>query len=274
MPLRDAEYYGGTLDPSATPRRRESLAREQAFFSLLEAKQPEHLSGPVRRVSWETEFYLNQYRLDAAPCLRNAQAHGWDRLCHHTLSRQCTSSNDLLAGAVDAIIDNNTSIVPHARAGSVWGSWYLDPHALAAGTGFRVADTVPGFAALAFSGVAVRTGPPEICDSIEAAVKAVCKDPVLIERMTPLLAEVVGSGVKEFGEFIAAERTKWGKLTIDLKSGSVTSPELAPNWPRTGPALWRGAPMPQCGFQAGKRTPSGRGRRMRALSAGPRSRSD
>jgi hypothetical protein len=70
-----------------------------------------------------------------------------------------------------------------------------------------IADTVPGFAALAFSGVAVGSGTSvEICDSIEAAVKA--------ERMAPLLAKVGGSGAKEFGEFIAAERAKW---ITDLK---------------------------------------------------------
>jgi tripartite-type tricarboxylate transporter receptor subunit TctC len=116
-------------------------------------------------------------------------------------------------------IDNTTSIVPHARAGSVraLGISTLTRWPLASDFA-PIADAVPGLAALAFSGVAVRTGtPPEICDGIEAAVKAVCKDPVLIERMTPLLAEVVGSGAKEFGAFITAERTKWGKLITDLK---------------------------------------------------------
>ena len=73
---------------------------------------------------------------------------------------------------------------------------------------------VPGFAALAFSGVGYAPARPQ---RSATAVKAVCKDPVLIERMTPLLAEVVGSGAKEFGEFITAERTRWGKLIADLK---------------------------------------------------------
>jgi len=87
----------------------------------------------------------------------------------HRLSTIC----DLLAGAVDAVIDNTTSIVPHARAGSVRAlgistltRWPLAPDYA------PIAETVPGFAALAFSGIAVRTGTPaEICDSIETAVK-------------------------------------------------------------------------------------------------------
>ena len=72
-----------------------------------------------------------------------------------------------------------------------------------------IADTVRGFEALAFSGIAVHAGTPrDVCDSIETAVKAICRDPVLKERMSALAAEVVGSGSTEFGAFIAAERTK------------------------------------------------------------------
>ena len=117
------------------------------------------------------------------------------------------------------VIDNTTSIVPHARSGSVralgistLARWPLAPDFV------PIADTVPGYQALAFSGIAVRAGTPrEICDSIETAVKAICKDPVLSERMSALLAEVVGSGSREFGEFLAAERAKWGKLITNLQ---------------------------------------------------------
>jgi tripartite-type tricarboxylate transporter receptor subunit TctC len=127
--------------------------------------------------------------------------------------------NDVLAGSVDLAFDNTTSIVPHARSGSVRAlgistltRWPLAPDFV------PIAETVPGFAALAFSGIAVRAGTPaDICANIEAAVKAVCQEPPLKERMTTLLAEVVGSGSKEFGEFLTAERGKWGKLITDLK---------------------------------------------------------
>lgn len=126
--------------------------------------------------------------------------------------------NDLLAGAVDLVMDNTTSIAPHARAGSV--------RALGISTLARwplakdfvpIADTVRGFEALAFSGIAVRAGTPrDVCDSIETAVKAICREPVLNERMSTLAAEVVGSGSREFVAFLAAEREKWGKLITDL----------------------------------------------------------
>jgi tripartite-type tricarboxylate transporter receptor subunit TctC len=126
--------------------------------------------------------------------------------------------NSLLSGSVDVVIDNTTSIIPHARSGSVRalgistrGRWPLAPEFV------PIAETLPGYEALAFSGIAVRAGTPrEICDNIETAVKAICKDPVLIERMSGLLAEVVGSGSREFGEFLVVEREKWGKLITDL----------------------------------------------------------
>jgi tripartite-type tricarboxylate transporter receptor subunit TctC len=126
--------------------------------------------------------------------------------------------NDLLAGAVDVVIDNTTSVAPHARAGSVraLGISTLQRWPLARDF-VPIADTVRGFEALAFSGVAVRAGTPrDICASIETAVTAVCKEKVLIDRMSQLAAEVVGTGSRDFGQFLSAERAKWGKLIMDL----------------------------------------------------------
>jgi tripartite-type tricarboxylate transporter receptor subunit TctC len=126
--------------------------------------------------------------------------------------------NSLLSGAVDVAMDNTTSITPHARAGSVraLGITTLKRFALAPEF-VPIADTLPGYEALAFSGIAVRTGTPKpICDTIETAVKAICEGPVLRERLSKILADVVGSGSREFGAFLAAERAKWGKLITDL----------------------------------------------------------
>jgi tripartite-type tricarboxylate transporter receptor subunit TctC len=126
--------------------------------------------------------------------------------------------NDVLSGAVDLTIDNTTSVAPHARAGSVraLGISTLKRWPLASEF-VPIADTVRGFEALAFSGIAVRAGTPrDVCASIETAIKAVCKERVLIDRMSMLAAEVVGSGSTEFARFLTAERAKWGKLITDL----------------------------------------------------------
>ena len=126
--------------------------------------------------------------------------------------------NSLLSELVDFVMDNTTSITPHARAGTVraLGITTLKRWPLG-GEYVPIADTLPGYEALGFTGVSVRAGTPkEICDQIETAVLAVCKEPGFKERMTGMLAEVVGSGSAAFGIFLAAERAKWGKLITDL----------------------------------------------------------
>jgi tripartite-type tricarboxylate transporter receptor subunit TctC len=126
--------------------------------------------------------------------------------------------NDLLSGSVDVMIDNTTSIVPHARSGSVRALGISTLRKWPQASNYQpISETLPGFEALAFTGIAVRAGtPPDICGSIEGAIGAVCKDPILIERMTGLLAQVSGSGSREFSQFLTAERAKWGKLITDL----------------------------------------------------------
>ncbi len=126
--------------------------------------------------------------------------------------------NSLLSGAVDVAMDNTTSITPHARAGSIRALGISTLERLPLAPEFvPIADTLPGYEALAFSGIAVRAGTPKpICDSIEAAVKAICQDPQLKGRLNAMLAEAVGSGAQAFADFLTAERGKWGKLITDL----------------------------------------------------------
>ena len=127
--------------------------------------------------------------------------------------------NDLVGQKTDLMFDNITSIINQARAGGVkpigittLGRFPLAPEFV------PVADTLPGFDTISFSGVGVRTGTPKaICDRIEADTRTICKDPLLRERLTGLVAETVGSTAAEFAAFIASERGKWGKLIADAK---------------------------------------------------------
>ena len=127
--------------------------------------------------------------------------------------------NDLVGQKTDLMFDNITSIINQARAGGVkpigittLGRFPLAPEFV------PVADTLPGFDTISFSGVGVRTGTPKaICDRIEADTRTICKDPLLRERLTGLVAETVGSTAVEFAAFIASERAKWGKLIADAK---------------------------------------------------------
>jgi tripartite-type tricarboxylate transporter receptor subunit TctC len=126
--------------------------------------------------------------------------------------------NSLLSESVDMVIDNTTSIAPHARAGSVRALGITTLKRSSLGQEFEpIADTLPGYEALGFTGISVRAGTPkEICDQIESAMLAICKEPAFRERMAGMLADVVGGGSAELAAFLAAERAKWGKLITDL----------------------------------------------------------
>jgi tripartite-type tricarboxylate transporter receptor subunit TctC len=126
--------------------------------------------------------------------------------------------NSILSGAIDFMMDNTTSITPHIRAGRLRALGVTSLKRLALAPEFvPIADTLPGYEVLAFTGIAVRSGTPKpICDSIEAAVQAACQDPVLKGRLDTMLADVGGTGAQAFADFLAAERAKWGKLITQL----------------------------------------------------------
>jgi tripartite-type tricarboxylate transporter receptor subunit TctC len=127
--------------------------------------------------------------------------------------------NDLVGQNVDLMFDNITSIIGQARAGAVkpLAITTLQPSTLAPEYE-TVAATVPGFDTASWTGVAVKAGTPkEICAKIEADTRVICQDPLLKERLAALIAETVSMNGTEFSTFVAAERTKWGKLVTDLK---------------------------------------------------------
>ncbi len=127
--------------------------------------------------------------------------------------------NDLLSGTVEMIFDNISAVVPQVRGGNLKALGISSAKRAPLAPDFvPIADTVPGYETLSWAGLGVRAGTPkEICDKIEAANKAICRDPLLKDRLNTVVTDVIGSGQKEFAEFVAAERAKWGKLITELK---------------------------------------------------------
>jgi tripartite-type tricarboxylate transporter receptor subunit TctC len=127
--------------------------------------------------------------------------------------------NDLVGGQVDLMFDNATSIIGQVRGGTVkaLGVTSLDRSPLLPDLP-PVAETLPGYDTAAWFGIGVRAGTPnEIIDKIEQSVRAVTQEPVVKERMASVIADPVVSDRKTFGEFVIAERKKWGALITDLK---------------------------------------------------------
>jgi tripartite-type tricarboxylate transporter receptor subunit TctC len=127
--------------------------------------------------------------------------------------------NDLVAGQVDLMFDNATSIIGQVRGGTVraLGVTSIERSPLLPDLP-TVAETVAGYDTASWFGIGVRSGTPEaIIAKIEQSVRTVTQEPVVKERMATVIADPVVSDRKTFGEFIVAERKKWGTLITDLK---------------------------------------------------------
>jgi tripartite-type tricarboxylate transporter receptor subunit TctC len=127
--------------------------------------------------------------------------------------------NDLVAGQVDLMFDNATSIIGQVRGGTVrpLAVTSLERSPLLPEL-VPVSETLPGYDTASWFGVGVRTGTPEeIVATIEKAVNAVTKEPIVKERFATVIADPVVSDRKHFGEWVVAERKKWGALITDLK---------------------------------------------------------
>jgi tripartite-type tricarboxylate transporter receptor subunit TctC len=127
--------------------------------------------------------------------------------------------NDLVAGQVDVMFDNAPSIIGQVTGGTVkaLGVTSLKRSPLLPDMP-TVADTVAGYDTASWFGIGVRAGTPnEIIETIEKSVRTVIQEPVVKERMAAVIADPVVSDRKTFGDFIVAERKKWGTLINDLK---------------------------------------------------------
>ena len=126
--------------------------------------------------------------------------------------------NDLLGGQVDLMFDNATSIIGQVRGNTVktLGVTSLKRSPLLPDLP-TVAETVPGYDTASWFGIGVRAGVPnEIVEKIEAGAKAVAQEAVVKERMAAVIADPVVSDRQTFGDFVVAERKKWGTLIKEL----------------------------------------------------------
>jgi tripartite-type tricarboxylate transporter receptor subunit TctC len=122
--------------------------------------------------------------------------------------------NDLVGGQVDLMFDNATSIIGQVRGNTVTvlGVTSLKRSPLLPEFP-TVSETVPGYDTASWFGIGVRAGVSnEIIEKIEQAAKTIGQEAVVKERMAAVIADPVVSDRKTFGEFIVAERQKWGPL--------------------------------------------------------------
>jgi tripartite-type tricarboxylate transporter receptor subunit TctC len=121
---------------------------------------------------------------------------------------------DLLSGKVHVLFDNIPGAVGFVHDGRL--------RALAVTTTERskalpdvptVAETVPGYEASVWYGIAAPKGtPPEAIAVLNKAVNAALADPKIQERVAQLGGTPMPMSPAEFGKLLADETAKWGKV--------------------------------------------------------------
>jgi tripartite-type tricarboxylate transporter receptor subunit TctC len=127
---------------------------------------------------------------------------------------------DLIAGQVQVMFDNLTSISPHVRSGKVRG---LGVSSLKRSPIFpdipSIAETVPGYETNSWGGmVAPAATPKAIVAKLNAEINKALQSPALKERYAAIEAEPVGGTPEQFAAFVRKETVKWADVV--KKSGA------------------------------------------------------
>lgn len=124
---------------------------------------------------------------------------------------------DLLAGNVDLVFDNMTTVWPQVQEGRLraLGVASLKRTPLAPEIP-AIAETLPGFEATSWVGVVGPAGvAAPILEKISDAFHAAMKDPEIVTRLKALGATAEVNSPAEFREFVQTDRSKWIKLAKD-----------------------------------------------------------
>jgi tripartite-type tricarboxylate transporter receptor subunit TctC len=121
---------------------------------------------------------------------------------------------DLLTGKVDVLFDNLPGALEFVKTGKL--------RALGVTTATRqnvlpevptVGETVPGYEASVFYGIAAPKGtPPEIVAVLNKSINDAQKDPVMLKRLNDLGSDPLPMTPAEFGKFTGDEIEKWAKV--------------------------------------------------------------
>jgi tripartite-type tricarboxylate transporter receptor subunit TctC len=142
-------------------------------------------------------------------------------LTHVPYRSSAPALTDMISGTVHVMFDNMPSSLPHIQAGKL--------RALGVTTAQRsdalpdvptVGDTVPGYEASAFFGMAVPKGTPtEIVDKLNKEINAALADAAMKAKLAELGGVLIPGSPAEFGKVVSEETDKWAKV---IKSGGVS----------------------------------------------------
>jgi tripartite-type tricarboxylate transporter receptor subunit TctC len=121
---------------------------------------------------------------------------------------------DLLAGQVEVLFDNLPGSIGHIRNGKVRALGVTAPKRVPALPDVpTIAETVPGYEASVWYGMAAPKGtPPEVVDKLNLAVNTILADAKVQARLGELGGEPMPLTPEGFGKLVADETGKWAKV--------------------------------------------------------------
>lgn len=143
------------------------------------------------------------------------------RITHVPYRGSPPALNDLMGGRIDLAFDNVSTAWPLVGAGklkalAVTGRERaaIAPHLPA------MAETLPGFEATSWHAMFAPAGLPDpIAEKLSREVRAIMRQPDLLQLLAKLGVTPVGSTPQELGAHVEAETAKWAKV---VKDGDVT----------------------------------------------------
>ncbi len=127
---------------------------------------------------------------------------------------------DMLGGQLQSMFDNLPGSIGHIKSGKVRALGVTAPKRIAALPDVpAIAETVPGYEADVYYGIAAPRGTPaEIVTKLNGTLNAVLQDPKLLARIKELGAEPMPMTPAEFGKLEQSETAKWAKV---IKSAGI-----------------------------------------------------
>jgi tripartite-type tricarboxylate transporter receptor subunit TctC len=142
-------------------------------------------------------------------------------LLHVPYRGSAPALTDMLAGNVHVMFDNMPPSLPHIKAGKLRALGVTTAQRSSAlPDGPTVGETVAGYEASAFFGLAVPKGTPAaIVERLNREVNAALKDPKVAARLADLGGMQIGGTSVDFTKLVEDETAKWEKV---IKVGKVT----------------------------------------------------
>ena len=124
------------------------------------------------------------------------------------------ATTDLIGGQVDVLFDNMPSIISHIRSGTVRALGVTSAQRSPALPDVpAVGETVPGYEASAWFGVAVPKGTPAaVVARLNREVNAALADPVMKARLADLGGVPIAGTPEQFWQLHRMETEKWAKV--------------------------------------------------------------